>query len=583
MAKPLVIVESPAKARTIAGYLGKRLRGARERRPHSRPATRQEGTAGAPPRQGRDPRPSRRHRSRRPLRRGLRRARHQEEGRRRSEAGAQGRRRAHRRDRRGPRGRGHRLARARGAAAQGAGAAHGVPRDHAARDPRSARSTARSRHEAGRGAGRPAHARPAGRVGDVAGVVARVRSRAGRVGRTRAERRGALDRRARARPYGVPDRAGGTTSKPTSSPTTRAFERRWSRSTAGASRRAATSTPRPARSPQGPRRRAARRRRARPRWRTGCATPRSRSRRSRRSPSPSGPGRRSPRRPCSRRPAASCATAPPARWRSRSASTSADTSPTCAPTSTNLSDQAITAARTAISRQYGDEYLPAEPRVYRSKVKNAQEAHEAIRPAGDEIRTPDAAARRARRRRAAALRARVDPYGRVPDGRRARQQDDVAHRGDVVGPVNGNRLARRVPRRGQDVRLPRVAPRLRRRRRRGRRGRRTRRACLQSSKGEAVACTGLDSGRPRDQAARALHRGEPREGARRARHRPAVDVRGGDRDDPGAQLRVEEGHRSGARVDRVRGHQPARAAFRPPRRLQLHGDHGRGARRHRAR
>ncbi len=58
--------------------------------------------------------------------------------------------------------------------------------------------------------------------------------------------------------------------------------------------------------------------------------------------------------------------------------------------STNLSDQAISAARSAISRQYGDEYLPAQPRVYRSKVKNAQEAHEAIRPAGDEIRSPDA-------------------------------------------------------------------------------------------------------------------------------------------------------------------------------------------------
>ena len=57
--------------------------------------------------------------------------------------------------------------------------------------------------------------------------------------------------------------------------------------------------------------------------------------------------------------------------------------------STNLSEQAVTAARTAIREQYGEEYLPAEPRAYRSKVKNAQEAHEAIRPAGDRIRTPD--------------------------------------------------------------------------------------------------------------------------------------------------------------------------------------------------
>ncbi len=57
--------------------------------------------------------------------------------------------------------------------------------------------------------------------------------------------------------------------------------------------------------------------------------------------------------------------------------------------STNLSEQAVTAARTAIREQYGEEYLPAESRAYRSKVKNAQEAHEAIRPAGDRIRTPD--------------------------------------------------------------------------------------------------------------------------------------------------------------------------------------------------
>src|SRR6185437_3962654 len=56
--------------------------------------------------------------------------------------------------------------------------------------------------------------------------------------------------------------------------------------------------------------------------------------------------------------------------------------------STNLSEQAITAARTAILEEYGKEYVPAEARTYRSKVKNAQEAHEAIRPAGDRIRTP---------------------------------------------------------------------------------------------------------------------------------------------------------------------------------------------------
>ena len=60
---------------------------------------------------------------------------------------------------------------------------------------------------------------------------------------------------------------------------------------------------------------------------------------------------------------------------------------------TYLSDQAITAARDQIRARYGDEYLPAEPRQYRGRVKNAQEAHEAIRPAGDAMRLPDDLAR----------------------------------------------------------------------------------------------------------------------------------------------------------------------------------------------
>ena len=57
--------------------------------------------------------------------------------------------------------------------------------------------------------------------------------------------------------------------------------------------------------------------------------------------------------------------------------------------STSLADQAIAAARGQIRRMYGDDYLPDQPRTYRNKVKNAQEAHEAIRPAGDRMRTAD--------------------------------------------------------------------------------------------------------------------------------------------------------------------------------------------------
>ncbi len=57
--------------------------------------------------------------------------------------------------------------------------------------------------------------------------------------------------------------------------------------------------------------------------------------------------------------------------------------------STTLSDAALDAARRQIREKYGDEYVPDAPRRYANKVKNAQEAHEAIRPAGDSFRTPD--------------------------------------------------------------------------------------------------------------------------------------------------------------------------------------------------
>ena len=56
--------------------------------------------------------------------------------------------------------------------------------------------------------------------------------------------------------------------------------------------------------------------------------------------------------------------------------------------SVHLSDQAITAARACVEQKYGKQYLSPQPRQYTTKSKGAQEAHEAIRPAGSSFRIP---------------------------------------------------------------------------------------------------------------------------------------------------------------------------------------------------
>jgi len=56
--------------------------------------------------------------------------------------------------------------------------------------------------------------------------------------------------------------------------------------------------------------------------------------------------------------------------------------------SVNLSQTAINAARSAAQSLYGKDHIPDAPRIYEGKTKNAQEAHEAIRPAGDSFKTP---------------------------------------------------------------------------------------------------------------------------------------------------------------------------------------------------
>ena len=57
--------------------------------------------------------------------------------------------------------------------------------------------------------------------------------------------------------------------------------------------------------------------------------------------------------------------------------------------STALSESAVAAARSQVAELFGAKFLPDGPRVYADRVKSAQEAHEAIRPAGEAFRTPE--------------------------------------------------------------------------------------------------------------------------------------------------------------------------------------------------
>ena len=76
--------------------------------------------------------------------------------------------------------------------------------------------------------------------------------------------------------------------------------------------------------------------------------------------------------------------------------------PICEPTACRSTAPAITQARKVIGEDYGNAYVPEAPRQYQTKAKNAQEAHEAIRPT-DLSRRPAEMRRQSRYRSGQAL------------------------------------------------------------------------------------------------------------------------------------------------------------------------------------
>ncbi len=188
-------------------------------------------------------------------------------------------------------------------------------------------------------------------------------------------------------------------------------------------------------------------------------------------------------------------------------------------------------------------------RQYTRKVKNAQEAHEAIRPAGDVFQTPGqlhsaldtdefrlyeliwqrTVASQMADARGTTLSLRI--AGTAPDGRAGRVQRQRPHH--------------HVPRLPQGLRGEHRRPGRRRVRRR-------REPAAEPHPGSAGRRQGPDRRRAHHLPAGPLHRGVADQGARRPRHRPALDVQLDHQDHPGPWLRAQEGQRAGPVVGGVR-------------------------------
>ena len=238
--------------------------------------------------------------------------------------------------------------------------------------------------------------------------------------------------------------------------------------------------------------------------------------------------------------------------------------------SISLSEQAVAAARAEIAERYGADYLPDKARAYSRKVKNAQEAHEAIRPAGDRFRRPEEVAQEvdsdAARLYDLIWKRCVASQMADARGRRVSLQlGATSTAGEaVLFSASGKTITfpgfLRAYVEGSDdpeaeledreVRLPAL------------------------EQGEAVGQRGPRGRRARHPAPGPLHRGLAGRRAGGPGHRAAVDLRQRHPDHPGPRLRVEEGLRPRPDLDGLRRGPAPRGALHPPGRLRLHGPDG---------
>ena len=239
--------------------------------------------------------------------------------------------------------------------------------------------------------------------------------------------------------------------------------------------------------------------------------------------------------------------------------------------STNLATVAIQAARDLVASQYGREYLPPQAITYQTKVKNAQEAHEAIRPAGHPFTMPDT------------LRSSLSPdafklFDLIWKRTIASQMVEARCRRITIS-VEADGATFQVER--QNHRLPRLPA--------GVRGRLRRSGSGIGGPG-GTAAGDAERGRldlprhgpegPHHPAAQPLQRSGSHPGSGRNGYRPAKYVRSDHRDHLGPRLCLQTRQRIGAYMDRLCHLPIVGTASAEPGRLSIHRGDGRRARRH---